>query len=304
MICSFLNIIQSHPETSIRKLGIPLVSGAKSQFFELSEGIVLLQEWNVFEYHILHLNCQYQRPFVFEWQEKGSASIFVCCLSGMLEISDPQLGNLVLKEQQGYVFSQQGSKGFMHVKGRSGKAVFLLLIGPDSPPIYPSLQDKMPAKTFSLTASLLERIEQLLFSSYLYIRHFHKELVQTILELANHESVSVLSHFVIREEDLSGIHAIKELLDKNPEKNWSLASLSRKAGMNPRKLSDGFSSVYGKSPYTYAREARLQNAKEAIIQTRSPLKLLAKRAGYPSYSNFSIAFKAFFGINPSSLRKK
>ena len=81
MICSFLNIIQSHPETSIQTMGIPLVSGANAQYFELSEGIVLLQEWDVNEYQIVHLNCQYQRPFVFEWQEPESASIFICCLT-------------------------------------------------------------------------------------------------------------------------------------------------------------------------------------------------------------------------------
>jgi AraC-like DNA-binding protein len=84
----------------------------------------------------------------------------------------------------------------------------------------------------------------------------------------------------------------------------SLNELAVKYGIPNRKLKEGFTKRYGKSIFSYLSEARLNEARDKLLNTDVPMKIIAKNFGYSHVNHFISAFGKQFGYPPGSLRKK
>lgn len=100
------------------------------------------------------------------------------------------------------------------------------------------------------------------------------------------------------------INAHKLLLEDLSKKPLSLPMLSKAAAINEFKLKAGFRQLYGTSVFDCLQEARMQKARELLVSTDKPLKVICGLTGYPRMTNFITAFRKRFGYTPGSLRRK
>jgi AraC-like DNA-binding protein len=83
----------------------------------------------------------------------------------------------------------------------------------------------------------------------------------------------------------------------------SLVSLSQMFQIPVKRLNAEFTDTYGQSIYTFFMNLRLDQARQALLQTDVPMKQLAHRLGYSHVNNFIAAFRNQFGQSPGSLRR-
>ena len=94
---------------------------------------------------------------------------------------------------------------------------------------------------------------------------------------------------------------INEILD-NPGDHYTLDLLADKCMMSRTTFSERFHKAFGRTAMDFVREMRLRGAARLLRQTQDPIKRIAAQMGYASRSNFSHAFREFFGVAPADYR--
>jgi len=92
------------------------------------------------------------------------------------------------------------------------------------------------------------------------------------------------------------------VMHREPEKDWSVASLAKEVGMSRSGFSARFTNLVGESAMRYLTQWRMQLARAQLQETTDSLSVLADRLGYQSEAAFCRAFKRVFGVPPGSIR--
>lgn len=92
-------------------------------------------------------------------------------------------------------------------------------------------------------------------------------------------------------------------IHREPEKEWSVATLAKEVGMSRSGFSARFTNLVGESAMRYLTQWRMQLARIQLEETADSLSVLADRVGYQSEAAFCRAFKREFGVSPGSVRK-
>lgn len=115
----------------------------------------------------------------------------------------------------------------------------------------------------------------------------------------------------VREEEHGWIAALHDrqigkamtLMHRQPESDWSVASLAREVGMSRSGFSARFSALVGESVLQYLTSLRMQLARRELHQSNDSLAKIAERVGYHSEPAFSRAFKRVMGVPPGAVRR-
>lgn len=91
-------------------------------------------------------------------------------------------------------------------------------------------------------------------------------------------------------------------IHREPERDWTVASLAREVGMSRSGFSARFTKLVGEPAKRYLTHWRMQLARAQLLETSDSLALLADRLGYQSEAAFCRAFKRVFGVPPGSVR--
>jgi AraC-like DNA-binding protein len=105
------------------------------------------------------------------------------------------------------------------------------------------------------------------------------------------------------ERALRSIEAAADLLESGSQ-GRSVLALPRHVGLNRNKINSGFRERYGMTPGEFAREARLQQARQLIIETKLSMYEIAESAGFGSQASLSRAYRARFDISPREDRQR
>ncbi len=92
-------------------------------------------------------------------------------------------------------------------------------------------------------------------------------------------------------------------IHREPEREWSVESLARAAGMSRSAFSDRFTRIVGETALRYVTQWRMRLARAHLRETSAPLAAVAERVGYDSEAAFCRAFKRMFGASPGSVRR-
>ncbi|MEM9671294.1 MAG: helix-turn-helix transcriptional regulator [Bacteroidota bacterium] len=105
----------------------------------------------------------------------------------------------------------------------------------------------------------------------------------------------------IHPDDLKGIFKVSAIL-RNPLQNDapSLQELAQQANMGVTKFKTTFKKVFGKPPMEYRNRIRMEFAHEELIHQRQTPTEVSYRLGYSHPSNFTAAYKKYFGKLPSA----
>ena len=91
-------------------------------------------------------------------------------------------------------------------------------------------------------------------------------------------------------------------IHREPERDWTVASLAKEVGMSRSGFSARFTQLVGEPAKRYLTQWRMQLAYAQLQETSDSLSVLAERLGYQSEAAFCRAFKRVFGTPPGSVR--
>lgn len=87
-----------------------------------------------------------------------------------------------------------------------------------------------------------------------------------------------------------------------PGKAHSVHTLAADACLSRSTFIARFNSAVGQSPMTLLRELRMHQAASQLQLSNSPVEQILRNAGYSSRSSFVKAFRAIYGVDPSTYR--
>jgi len=98
--------------------------------------------------------------------------------------------------------------------------------------------------------------------------------------------------------------AVRTYIEKAGASCPPVPELARLFGLNAKTINATFTEAYGMSVSRFIKERRLAWAHELLQNSQLPLREICSRLGFSQVSNFSNAFKDFFGYSPTILRQK
>lgn len=126
--------------------------------------------------------------------------------------------------------------------------------------------------------------------------------VQELISLCFENIANDKNNFKFSDYDISCIHNAGKIIRDNINNPLTIENLSKKVGLNQTKLKNGFKHIFNSTVFNYMQEIRMNKAKQLILDTDFSIEEISEFCGYSSISNFSIAFKNYFGYAPSFLR--
>jgi AraC-like DNA-binding protein len=87
-----------------------------------------------------------------------------------------------------------------------------------------------------------------------------------------------------------------------PDRPWTVAELGARAGLSRAAFANRFTALVGQPPLTYLTWWRMTIAARLLRRSGTPLRVVARRAGYSSDVAFAAAFKREYGITPGRYR--
>jgi AraC-like DNA-binding protein len=102
--------------------------------------------------------------------------------------------------------------------------------------------------------------------------------------------------------DKDCIFYAREYILSHLETPPGLSELSRIIGINEYKLKRGFKEIFGTTVFGYLSDARLDIAKNSLLEQKKSTTEVASEMGYASVQHFSGAFKKKFGVSPTRFK--
>ncbi len=101
----------------------------------------------------------------------------------------------------------------------------------------------------------------------------------------------------------SAIGQALEVMHREPEIPWTVASLAERVAMSRSVFSARFTELVGKPPLEYLTEWRMRKACMFLRSSQAGLKEVASQVGYESAAAFSKAFIRRIGVAPGTYRR-
>lgn len=125
-------------------------------------------------------------------------------------------------------------------------------------------------------------------------------LIRVFRELCEHDECSI-SWLSGLEDPVLG-PAVEAMLE-HPERPHSVASLAAMVYLSRSAFARKFRESFGQPPLAYLRGVRLRTAARLLKETPPlPIAAVASRSGFSSRSQFSRAFRDYFGRPPTEFR--
>ena len=110
-------------------------------------------------------------------------------------------------------------------------------------------------------------------------------------------------NFIKTNYDKECIMYAREYIMNNLETPPGLSELAKIIGINEYKLKRGFKEIFGNTVFGYLSDARLEIAKNDLLETKKTVSGISSELGYSSVQHFSNAFKKKFGMSPNKLKR-
>lgn len=156
-------------------------------------------------------------------------------------------------------------------------------------------------------AAILSMIDSMLNCSYRGIlrKAFLENLAVEILLLSLIKITKATPGSVIPvgEAESVNIYQAKEWILQNMGRAFSLNALARQTGLSIYKLNNGFKGIYGMGVMEFLLEVRMAKAHQALLETDTPINIVAENSGYSHQHAFEHAFKKYFGYTPAFVQR-
>jgi len=107
----------------------------------------------------------------------------------------------------------------------------------------------------------------------------------------------------IGEEESAYIYQAKELILQDMGKSFTIPALTKQMGLSLYKLNNGFKAIFGMGVTEFLLEARMTRAHRILLETDTPVSVVAENSGYSHHHAFELAFKKYFGYTPAFVQR-
>lgn len=97
------------------------------------------------------------------------------------------------------------------------------------------------------------------------------------------------------------LHEVREFLNQHYMDHITLDILAKQAGLGKTTLTSGFLQLFGLSIFDYIQQARMSRAHTLLQHREHSIAEVADAVGYNHSSNFSTAFRNYFGCSPQDI---
>jgi AraC-like DNA-binding protein len=94
------------------------------------------------------------------------------------------------------------------------------------------------------------------------------------------------------------------LVHREPERDWTIASLGAAVGLSRSSFAARFQAVMGQAPLAYLTTWRMHRARGMLRNPAVSIAQVADRVGYASAAAFTAAFKRATGGTPGAWRRR
>ena len=215
-------------------------------------------------------------------------------------------GTLTLHKKDKRIYLQKGTMSFIdpfeiHGYDTEDRSDMAVLIFPTS--LLTEYENILSGSSFEkdvipMSDGLLSRVVRLLDKRELGIFEKKALIYTAVAEAAN---ASPLTDKKPVEYDI--FHNALTYISENFSKNIRLSDTARHIGVTPEHLCRVLSDKTGFTFCEILGSMRVQKAKQLLLGTSLPVSEIAFEAGYGSPRNFNRAFKSFYGVTPTEMRK-
>lgn len=99
------------------------------------------------------------------------------------------------------------------------------------------------------------------------------------------------------------LDAVRERLDAEPQRAYTLQQLSRQAGVSSAHLASSFRARYGESVGEFLRRTRVEAASRRLASGDEPLAEIAVACGFCDQSHLTRVFRRHTGLTPGAWRR-
>jgi AraC family transcriptional regulator len=96
---------------------------------------------------------------------------------------------------------------------------------------------------------------------------------------------------------------ITAFIDANLDRTVPLAEMARTVGLGRSHFGKAFHASFGRTPYRYLHERRIEKAKELLLDDRRTIVSVALDVGFSSHGHFTKVFRKVTGTTPSQFRR-
>ncbi|WP_189523488.1 helix-turn-helix transcriptional regulator [Nostoc sp. PA-18-2419] len=160
------------------------------------------------------------------------------------------------------------------------------------------------------TAAMQDIVQQILRCPYqgmtkrMYLESKALELMTLIVQEELEIKEDRHNPTLLKLDDVDRIHLARNILLRNLDNPPSLIELAKQAGINERKLKEGFRFCFGTTVFGYLHNYRMEQARSLLVAGQLSVKQVARIIGYASPTSFHAAFRKKFGINPGDYLKR
>jgi AraC-like DNA-binding protein len=198
-------------------------------------------------------------------------------------------------------FSNAGGQGHEHLSGKKPWIFLWLQFRHECNWLIPPFTDWGIVRGNSQeNAWKLHSILESILNEELYIHEARNRLQQLYAELF---MLYLQRELHIPQNIRLGRHHAKlnqlwQNITTSPGKVWRLEEMSKFSGISRAQLSRVCMALYNKSPGEKVREIKLEHAQALLRHFDCQVWEVAELVGYENTSNFSAAFKKYFGYSP------
>lgn len=162
------------------------------------------------------------------------------------------------------------------------------------------------ASWLGLVRLLIEEVDRpggLLERSATHREHLEKLLINGLLYLQNHDYRDAL----LSPEPPARPRTVKrviDLIETNPEVNYTISDLARHAGVGARRLQISFQEAVRTSPIGYLRKVKLEHARQDLLSGDDSVMTVAYRWGFNHAGRFSTYYRQTYGESPSDTARR
>ncbi|MEW9549677.1 helix-turn-helix transcriptional regulator [Nonomuraea sp. NPDC050783] len=106
-----------------------------------------------------------------------------------------------------------------------------------------------------------------------------------------------------RLHDLARLRRVRDRIDREYARPLDVQALARDAGTPAGQLSHRFRQAYGKSPYAYLMDRRVERAAALLRLTHLSVPEISAAVGGPSPAAFGTRFTELVGMPPAAYRQ-
>ena len=160
----------------------------------------------------------------------------------------------------------------------------------------------------SLTPAMLRALNEIMDCEFagdlrrIYMKTKVSELLLMALEKISPPEQKE-SRIHLKPSDVKCIRESREWLMQHMEAPPTLKQLAHHAGINDFKLKKGYKQLFGITVFNDFHQERMARARKYLLETKMSVMEVAMQSGYQDASNFSRAFKAYYGFTAGKLRK-